>query len=135
MLHRHVKRSNHRAFGAQPVAQRVADDLPAEQLQNDRQILPAALGQYLGDVTRPDPVLGALTVKSCPSRLGAIGSWWFKSVVSLNLRAVWRECPCAASIAPPDAAARQTLFQQCFGNASTSIGQMTVLVNFSYFVQ
>lgn len=41
ILDSHVQRGNYRAFGAQPVAERVADDRPPAQLQNDRQLLPA----------------------------------------------------------------------------------------------
>ena len=53
MLGGHIQSRDHRAFGAQSVAERVTDDLPAEQLQNDRQILPAALGPDVGDVAGP----------------------------------------------------------------------------------
>ena len=50
----HIQRRVHRCFGGHLAAELLADDLPIEQFENDRKILPPACGSQVYDVSTPD---------------------------------------------------------------------------------
>lgn len=70
MFDGHFESGGHRAFGAQPVARRLADDLLAEQLQNDRQMLPVE--HLVADCT---PTFAAMLWEA-RAPIGLVAAFW-----------------------------------------------------------
>jgi len=93
MLHRHVQRGLRRIFSGQPTAQRIADGPLAEQLQNDRQILPPASGHRGGDVAGTD-LAGRFDAEILPLQIGRDRLLMIRIGRDLEISLpFWRECP------------------------------------------
>lgn len=56
MQNSHFESGFYGACCHQSIAEGIADNLPIEQFQNDRQILPATAGSHIGDIAGPDLV-------------------------------------------------------------------------------
>jgi len=129
MQTRFVQSDDYRAFGRQPTAERITDDLPVEQIKNHRQVVPTTVGSQIGDIRAPN-FIGHLDGKFLPKEIRR------NRLMVIRIRC-HLELPCRSGSntqnshqsGDPGAAASVALVPKNLGNPGTTIRFMMLLMN------